>query len=200
MAATPPRRARARIRIPRPTRSATSPATTIRQTVATAPQWSMAACSPAPTPMRSILHRHQPARARSQGIRASTCWPEPPLLCRLAGARRGIVVEHGRKPFLRLHDRPVLAPGIIFNLITFDLADAEVMTFGMAEIESAHGRARPHRKAFRERDADRIFAAHEREQRRLFRVIGLRGITGRRANAAIFFRDQILRAERLVSS
>src|SRR5215471_9008754 len=163
MAATLPRRARARIRVPRSTRSAAPPATTIRQTVATAPQWSTAACSPAPTPMRSILHRRQPVRARGQGIRASTCWLEPTLLRRLAGARRRIVVEHRREPFLRLRNRPVLAPRIVFNLITFDLADAEVMTFGMAEIKSAHGRARPHRKAFRERDADRIFAAHERE-------------------------------------
>jgi hypothetical protein len=37
------------------------------------------------------------------------------------------------------------------------------------------------------------------EQARLFAVVGLRGIAGRRSDAAIFLRDQIVGPERLIA-
>src|SRR4051812_18833492 len=68
-----------------------------------------------------------------------------PISARVAALfRRGargderIIVEHRREPPLRLGDAPALARGIILDLVALDLADAEIVTFGMTEIEPAH--------------------------------------------------------------
>src|SRR6185436_13444953 len=54
------------------------------------------------------------------------------------GLDRRIVIEDRRQPFMRLVEGPALALGIILNLVAADLADAEIMAVGMAEIEPAH--------------------------------------------------------------
>ena len=67
----------------------------------------------------------------------------------------------------------------------------------MAEIKPAHRSARPHGIAFRQLDADAL-GVEQAEQRSLLGVVGLRRIAGRRTDAAVFFRDQIFGAQRLV--
>ena len=53
-------------------------------------------------------------------------------LSRLGLAR--IVIQHRPQPAFGLDERPVLASGIIFDLIAFDFPDAEIAGFGMAEV------------------------------------------------------------------
>src|SRR5262245_27759068 len=110
---------------------------------------------------------------------------------RISSLRRGargderVVVEHGREPFLRFGDGPVLARSIILDLVALDLADAEVVAVGMAEIEPADRRPWPHGEALGELDPDAALGVEQREQRRLLAVVGLRRIAGRGTNAAI---------------
>src|SRR5262249_49425163 len=100
------------------------------------------------------------------------------LFRRRSRGRQRIVVEHRREPALGLLDAPALARRVISDLVALDLADAEVMALGVAEIEPAHRGARPHREALGELDADPALAVEQREQRRLLAVVGLRGIAG----------------------
>src|SRR5262245_60725808 len=123
-----------------------------------------------------------------------------------ASLRRGargderVVVEHRREPFLRFGDGPALARGIVLDLVALDLADAEIVAVGMAEIEPADRRARPHGEALGEPDPDAALGVEQREQRRLLAVVGLRRITWRRADAAILLGDEVGAAERFVRS
>src|SRR5260221_13034765 len=108
----------------------------------------------------------------------------------------GAIVEPGREPLLRLGHAPALARGVVLDLIALDLADAEIVALGMAEVEPAHGSARPHGEALGELEADPPLTVEQRKQARLLAVVGLRGIAGRRADAAGFFPDQLHVAER----
>src|SRR5713101_6944095 len=123
------------------------------------------------------------ARRTGEGNLSGVC-----ILLR-RGSRRGnrVVVEHRGEPPFRFGHRPALALGVILDLVALDLADAEIVALGVAEIEPAHRRARPHREAFRELDPDPPLAVEQREQGGLLAVIGLRRITRRRTDAAIFF-------------
>ena len=67
----------------------------------------------------------------------------------------------------------------------------------MREIEPRHGRWRRHRHALGEIDAGVLGCVEQIEDGALLGVIGLRRIAGRRANAAIFFRDEIVIPKRL---
>src|SRR5512135_3627732 len=78
--------------------------------------------------------------------------------------RRRIVVKNGRQPPLALGERLTFAPRVIVDLIAFDLADAEIITLRMTEIEAAHRGAGPHRKAFGQFYSDRVLGIEEREQ------------------------------------
>src|SRR5215469_2788243 len=49
----------------------------------------------------------------------------------------GIVIEDRRQPPLGVLESLVLAARIVFDLIALDLADAEIITFRMTEIEAA---------------------------------------------------------------
>src|SRR5215831_2057708 len=91
----------------------------------------------------------------------------------------------------RLGHAPTLAGGVVLDLIALDLADAEIVALGMAEIEPADGSARPHGEALGELEPDPPFAVEQRKQARLLAVVGLRGIARRRTDAAIFFPDQL---------
>src|ERR1700758_358062 len=84
-----------------------------------------------------------------------------------------IIVEDRRQPFFGLLDGPAFARGVVFDLVALDAADAEVVAFGVAEIEAADRGARPHGEAFGELDADLALAVQQFEQRRLLAVIGL---------------------------
>src|SRR5262249_10575667 len=88
--------------------------------------------------------------------------------------------------------------GIIFNLITFDLADAKISALRVAEIESTNRRAGPHGETLGQCHTNAL-ALEQPEQRALLRVIGLRRIAGRWADAAILFGDQLLVVERLIA-
>src|SRR5580700_2423096 len=50
------------------------------------------------------------------------------------------VVEDRREPALDLSDRHALAGGVVLDLVTLDLADAEIEALGIAEIEPGHRR------------------------------------------------------------
>src|SRR5262245_3934057 len=99
-----------------------------------------------------------------------------------------LIVENWRQPALAFADRPVFPLRVLFNLIAFDLADAEICTLRMAEVEAADRRAWPHREAFCQLYAD-VLAVEQFEQGAFLGVIGLRRIAGRGTNAAIFLRD-----------
>ena len=73
------------------------------------------------------------------------------------------------------------------------------MTGGMRKIEPRHGRAGPHRIALGQLDAGSFLNVHQFPQRCLLRVIGLRGIAGRRPDALIFFGNQLLVRQRLAA-
>src|SRR5262249_20458248 len=120
------------------------------------------------------------------------------LLRRRARHNQRIVIEHWREPFFGLGHSPVLAGGIVFDLIALDLADAEIIALRMAEIEPANGSARPHSKAFGQLDPDPPLALEQGKQCRLLAVVGLRGIARRGTDATIFFSDQLCIGERFV--
>src|SRR5207302_10380933 len=93
--------------------------------------------------------------------------PEVTRLLRcLARKAQRIVVEHRREPALSFRHAPTLARRIVLDLIALDLADAEVMRFGVTEIEAADRGARPHREAFGQRHTDPL-AVDQLEQRTL---------------------------------
>ena len=64
----------------------------------------------------------------------------------ILGGRRdragSLVVQHGRQPPFRLFHCPTLPRRVVFDLIAFDLADTEIVAFGICEIE-ARDRGRP---------------------------------------------------------
>src|SRR5215813_3803225 len=120
------------------------------------------------------------------------------LLRRRSRRNQRVIVEHRREPLLRLGHAPALARGVVLDLIALDLADAEIVALGVAEIEPADGSARPHGEALGELEPYPPLAVEQRKQRRLLAVVGLRGIARRRPDAAIFLPDQLHVAERLV--
>ena len=83
------------------------------------------------------------------------------------------------------------------DLIASDLSHREVARGGMREVQTAHRGRRRHRARLGQMNAE-LLGAEELEERALLGVIGTRGIAGRRANAAIALRDQLLARELLV--
>src|SRR5262249_45477031 len=118
---------------------------------------------------------------------------EPPLhgaaLRRRSPRTQRASVEHPPEPLLRLGHAPALPRRVDLDLIARDLAEAEIVAVGMAEVESADGGTGPHGEALGELEADPPLAVEQRKQARLLAVVGLRGIAGRRADAAVFFPD-----------
>src|SRR5882672_6089446 len=112
--------------------------------------------------------------------------------------RERIIIEDGRQPLLGFLDAPAFALGIILDLVALDLADAEIVAFRVAEIEAAHGGARPHRKALGELDADAALDVEQAEQRLLLGVVGLRRIPRRRPDAAILLGNELDVAQLLI--
>src|SRR5262249_29782157 len=114
-----------------------------------------------------------------------------PLLGGVAYRSQRVIVEDRRQPFFGLLERPLLARRVVLDLIASDLADTERVAVRMAEIEAGARGPGPHRKAFRQAHADPPLAVEQTKKGRLLGMIGLRRIAGRRANAAIFFGDEI---------
>src|SRR5579863_1254585 len=108
------------------------------------------------------------------------------------------IIEDRPEPALDLADFHALAPRVIFDLVALDLGDAEIMRVGMGDIEAGDRRAWPHRVALGQLHADFSLRVDEAEQRRLLGMVGLGGIAGRRADAAIGLVDQLVRRESLV--
>src|SRR5262249_3597804 len=133
--------------------------------------------------------RHVSCRARACSISRKAPVGRGELLRRRSRRNQRVVVEHRREPLLRLGHAPALAGGVVLDLIALDLADAEIVALGMAKIEPADGSARPHGEALGELEADAPLTVEQRKQARFLAVVGLRGIAGRRANAAVFFSD-----------
>src|SRR4029450_6002500 len=110
------------------------------------------------------LRRAEPRRVPSRRLALHALW---------------IVVEHRREPALRLLDAPAFARGVILHLVALHLADAEIVTFWVREVEAGDGRARPHRVALGELDAGLALCVEQAEDGALLGVVGLRGIAGR---------------------
>src|SRR5689334_25328663 len=109
-------------------------------------------------------------------------------LRRILGAR--IVVQERSEPAFGGRDVPILALGIVLDLVALDFADAEIAALGMGVVKAADRGTRPHRKTLGQLHADLRLRIEQLEQRRLLAVLGLGGIAGCRADAAIFFLDQ----------
>src|SRR5690606_6877646 len=75
-----------------------------------------------------------PARQRLSGVKPvsgaklNAAVGRRALSCRL-WLRLRRIIEDGPEPFLRLFGAPPLAPRVVFHLIAFDLADAEIVAF-----------------------------------------------------------------------
>ena len=86
--------------------------------------------------------------------------------------------------------------GVVRNLIAAHATHAEVTGIGPPEVPAAHRCARPHRKAFGERDTGARFEVEQRRQCGLLGVIGAGGVAGRRANALIPLAHEVIGRER----
>ena len=89
------------------------------------------------------------------------------------------------EPFFTLGERELFAVGVVLHLIFADGADLEVFGIGVAEVESADGGAGVHGKAGEGGAA--VFRRRGFARRGLLCVIGLEGISGGGANAAVAF-------------
>src|SRR5450631_4561553 len=69
----------------------------------------------------------------------------------------------------------------------------------MRKIETAHTRARMHRKRFGQRDPRRFLRIEQTEERALFRMIGGRRVPRRGANPAVLFPEQLFLREFFVA-
>ncbi|MPL88384.1 hypothetical protein SDC9_34404 [bioreactor metagenome] len=115
------------------------------------------------------------------------------MSARGSGGRGGHrhVVQHRGKPALGFGERHALAPGVILGLIALDPGDAEVIGIGMGDIEPRDRGAGPHRHAVGQRHSSCRGGIEEAEDRHLLGVVGLGGIAGRGADAAIGLGDQL---------
>src|SRR5262245_25737570 len=89
----------------------------------------------------------------------------------------------GQQP-LGLANLDALARGVGSDLVALALAEREVACLRMREVEAAHRRRGQHREALGETHADR-FRLEELEEPRLLRVLGARGVSESRPDAAI---------------
>src|ERR1043166_95868 len=111
-----------------------------------------------------------------------------------------IVIQIRPKPALDFGQRHAFAQVIINDLIAPNFSDGKIFRLRMGEVESAHAAAGPHCERFGEFDAGLALDVQQLPERLLFRVIGARRITCCRANAAIFFLNQIFYTEIFISA
>src|SRR5260221_12887214 len=109
--------------------------------------------------------------------------------------RAGVVIEVWPEPALDFLHGHSLAQMIVEHLVAIDLAEPKVARSRMRKIQPADTRARPHRKAFRNLDAGLALDIEQFPQDAFLGMIRTRGITRRRANAAILFFDELLGGE-----
>src|SRR5262249_205932 len=108
---------------------------------------------------------------------------------------RWIVVEVGAEPAFDFGEGHVFAALVIEDLVAAEFADAEVLGFGMGEVEAADAGARPHRVTFSELDAGVLFDFQQLPKRLVLRVMGTGRVGGGGTDAAVFFVDEIFFAE-----
>ena len=84
---------------------------------------------------------------------------------------------------------------VIEKLVVSEFADGEVFRFRMRKVEAADAAAGKHGEALGEADAGALLGVEQGPDRALLGVVGLRGIAGRGADAAVFFADQLFGAE-----
>src|SRR3954453_4066959 len=84
---------------------------------------------------------------------------------------RELVRQIWRQPALYGLDIRAFSRRVIFDLVALDLADCEILCFGMRKIESTDTCPRMHRERFRKHHARIILRMQKIEKRRLFRVI-----------------------------
>ena len=110
------------------------------------------------------------------------------------------VAEVRRQPAFDFGDRHAGSLGVGFDLVARDAVDGEVAAFGMGEIKTADARGRVHREMLGQMDARRRLGFEQIEKDSLFGVIGTGRIAGGGADAAIFFRDQIVGRKMLLAA
>src|SRR4051812_43584126 len=108
------------------------------------------------------------------------------------------VVQDRREPAFRDREVHALAMRVVLHLVALHLADGEITRLRMREVEAAHRRGGQHRVRVGERHVGVAPRIEQAEEIALLRVVGARGVTRRRANAAVLFGDEVLVGERLV--
>ena len=113
---------------------------------------------------------------------------EPSMTSRL------VTKVRGEASFDLLH-RAVGARGIIFHLVTSDLADTKIFRLRMRKVESADAGSRIHCEGLGELDPTNLLRIKQSEQRPLFRMIRAGRVTRGGSDAAIFLVHQVLRGQ-----
>ena len=101
------------------------------------------------------------------------------------------------QPPLHLRRPHPLTRGIVLHLVFLNLAHREVTRFTVREVEATHRGGGAHRIALGEGEAGG-FGVQQGEQGALFGVVGLRGIAGGGADAAVTLADEVVAAQILV--
>ncbi len=102
----------------------------------------------------------------------------------------GFVGQQRRQPALRLGQGPLLACGVVDDLLAADAHDAEIARLRMAEVPAAHRRRRGHHAALGEVQAEVAAGVEEVEERPLLGVVGAGGVTRRRPDAPVGLADE----------
>src|SRR3954463_8801256 len=102
---------------------------------------------------------------------SSTCTRPSPIRSRSVGMS-AVVVQVGSQPALDVLDVHSLPPGIILHLVSFDLADSEVLGLRAPEVVAADRGGGEHGEALRQGDAGLGLGIEEIEQQALLRMIG----------------------------
>src|ERR1051325_2895598 len=161
-----------------------------RNSRAWATRWTSSARVPARSPRSTLIAntaRSGAARAITGRITAS----------RGEEARLRIIVQPRSEPAFHFGDWFAFARGEIGHLVAVEFADGEILRLGMREVEPADAASGPHGETLGEFDAGVRLHVEQLPENALLGVIGARGITGRRTDAAILFLDEVFRRKLL---
>lgn len=111
--------------------------------------------------------------------------------------RLGCVIQPRPQPAFHFGESSAFALREIADLVFVQLSDGEILRFWVREKQPAHAGAGPHGKTLRQLDAGVLFDVQQIPQDGLLGVVGAGGIARGRADAAIFFPDQIFVGELL---
>eukprot|EP00053_Salpingoeca_punica_P018065 m.175524 g.175524 ORF g.175524 m.175524 type:complete len:1311 (+) comp17350_c0_seq2:4566-8498(+) len=108
-----------------------------------------------------------------------------------------LVRQDRGEPALDGEDVDALALGIALGLVLGDLADSKVLRLLRGKVQAADAGGRVHGEGLGQLDAG-LVDVHQRPHGQLLRVVGLRRVAGRRADAGVLDLQQILGVELLV--